>query len=262
MTTRVYGQFMLWVLALTWSASVAQAQCVTYQPWSTLAWPGPAYAPGVVQRSCFKIEMGACVELDTDVHVDSLWVAGALRFVDGADRVLNAHKILLDGVMEVGIATDRFTSNAALELTDLSAAAVHCVDAYTVNAAGVITGPTAPETDFHPVDIQNRTFLVRGAATLDMHGKRRASTWKFLAATAYPASVPVPGEPYTVKLLRGERTVLEETLGESLPAGPPASALEWYYDAADPVAKKVWLRLDAQTDPTIDRANAAVLLLF
>jgi hypothetical protein len=87
--------------------------------------------------------------------------------------------------------------------------------------------------------------------------------WRYApVGTAVTVSVPVPGEPYMVKLLRGERTVLEETLGESLPAGPPASALEWYYDDADPVAKKVWLRLDAQTDPAIDRANAAVLLLF
>jgi hypothetical protein len=71
--------------------------------------------------------------------------------------------------------------------------------------------------------------------------------------------IPVPSIAQTVTLLRGERTVAEEPLGAPLLVGPPASALEWSYDAA---TSKVWLRLDAQTDAAIDRANAAVLMLF
>ena len=74
MRTRVYtrlalcGAVLAWSASVVWSAPSGQAQCVTYQPWSALGWPAAAYAPGVVHRSCFKVDPGACVELDTDVH--------------------------------------------------------------------------------------------------------------------------------------------------------------------------------------------------
>jgi cell migration-inducing and hyaluronan-binding protein len=120
------------------------------------------------------------MELDQDVmDLDSLLIeSGAtLRFLDGANRALNAHKIIVDGTLEIGTESSHFANVARVELTD----GAQCTQSFALDAGGA-AGPEASLTitDYHPVDEFNRTLLVRGGGVLDLHGIPRDSTWKFM----------------------------------------------------------------------------------
>ena len=153
------------------------AQCV---PWSTLAWPVTAdFSSTASPRASVRIESEVCVELDQDVYLDSLLIEGTLKFDDGANRLLNAHKIIVDGTFEVGTEAAPFTNEARIELTDGDVS----LEAYLVSPGPVVTSTpmdAALIEEFHPVNEPNRTLLVRGDATLDLHGEPKASTWKLL----------------------------------------------------------------------------------
>ena len=142
--------------------------------WSQINWP-----VGAPINACVRIQSNACIDLDQDIQVDSLLIesSGKLRFLDGAPRTLNAHKIVVDGQFEVGTEQQAFNNIVNIELTD----GAQCNVAYSIDEQGLASEEVNPDfNDYHPVNEINRTLLVRGQGQLDLHGMARASTWKFL----------------------------------------------------------------------------------
>lgn len=268
-TFRRWGQSLLVAIPLLIGAGQARAQDV---PWSSIPWPaGADFTAAASPRACVRIDSGLEVVLDdpsqTDYYLDSLVVEGTLRFEAGANLLLNAHKVVVEGTFEVGTEAAPFVSNATVDLTDGTA----CATAYRVRRNGggnVVVTQQAPNLAFfHPAGETNRTLLVRGAATLDLHGAPRASTWKTLARRANPREtfVRVPqGSDWRV----GDRIVIASTdydpsqaevrtILQIQPAGP--SSHDLVLDA--PLAHLHWSgRVGSLDEPRV-REDAEVGLL-
>ena len=195
----IFESGLLLLFLIFGSINNGNAQCVL---WSAIGWPATAdFSAAASPRVSVRIEPGVCLELDQDVYVDSLLIEGTFKFVDGSDRLLNAHKIIVDGTFEVGTEGDFFDNDARIELTDGDVS----LEAYLVAPGSIVKpvpalpsplvapklmpflpvvtsvpmDPTLTE-EFHPVNEPNRTLLVRGEAILDLHGDPRVSTWKLL----------------------------------------------------------------------------------
>jgi cell migration-inducing and hyaluronan-binding protein len=162
--------------------------------WSAIAWPNgvaPTAAP------CVRVQAGAVVDFDASapVQIDGLLVEGEFRFAGGADRELQANMIVVDGIFTVGTAATPLLDEARIVMADGTA----CTTSYEIDAAGVATEVAAVDLAlYHPAGEINRTLLVRGAATVEMHGAPRASTWKLLLDGAVN-----PGDT-TLTVFRGD----------------------------------------------------------
>ncbi|MEM7156822.1 MAG: G8 domain-containing protein [Myxococcota bacterium] len=157
--------------------------------------PAPDFFGGA--DACVQIESDVCVGFDatTDIHLDSVRVEGALVFVDGAERTLDAHKVVVppSGAFVVGTPTDRFMSEANIDLTTGTACNDSGAGVYTIadDGSGGLTVSWSDPADvstFHPDDHMtgdaepNASLLVMGGE-LQLHGRPRTTTWTTLSST-------------------------------------------------------------------------------